>query len=196
MRLLVLSVFAFLVCLPSIFAQDTAEKKIGIVNVSAVLNKYKGRIERENVFKATQEKLLSKLKDKQTEIDKLKEELMSTDDDVERESISLELLKAKKDYENFGELNQEVMQREFVKAQLEMIREIKKAIQDYGVENKFFLILQAQPGNVKQGNIQEALLNINLSDVMYYDANYDITDKIIDMLNIRYEAKKNIKTKK
>lgn len=190
MRSLIL-VIGLLIVGQGLFAQDKTDKKIGIVRVSEVLDKYKGRLEKEKEFKANQDKLISKMKDKRNEIEKLKEESINTDDDVEREKISLELLKAKKDLENFGELNQEVLQREYVKAQLEMIREIKKTIQDYGVENKFFLILQAQPSNAKQGNIQEALLNINLSDVMYYDANYDITDKIVELLNLRYDAKKS-----
>lgn len=170
--------------------KSTSEKRIGIVNVSEVLNKYLKKAELEKGWKTDQEKINEKLKQKNQEMETLREEFMKAEDDVEREKLSLELLKLKKEREFYMELNTERMEREIGKAQLEMIRDIKKTIQDYGEENKFFLILQTQPTNSKPNNLQEALLKINLADVMYYDKDYDITDKIIEKINAIHSSRK------
>lgn len=187
LSLLVLVLF----CLVSYsFAQDkgAVDKKIGIVNISEVLNKYLRRGTLEKKFKGDEDKFKDKIKTKKTEIDKLNQDLSSSQDVLERETLSLELLQAKRQLDLFIELNSEVMRRDYEKVQLEMISEIKKTIQDYGEENKYFLILQAQSNNGKQSNIQEALLTINLADVMYYDRAADISDKIIEKLNTRWSS--------
>jgi Skp family chaperone for outer membrane proteins len=189
MKKLSLLMFVLLSLVSVAFAQDKSagEKKIGIVNISEVLNKYLRRSSLETKFKGESDKFEAKIKLKKEEIEQIRQDMTLSKDDGETEKLSLELLKAKRELELFGELNSEVMQREYVKAQLEMIKEIKKTIQDYGEENKYFLILQAQPKDVKQSNIQEALLTINLADVMYYDRGADISEKIIERLNARWK---------
>jgi Skp family chaperone for outer membrane proteins len=170
------------------FAQDKGlgDKKIGIVNISDVMNKYNRRADIEKKFKGDEEKFNKKIKEKKNDLDKLKEDLQKSEDDVEREKISIEMLKAKKELELWGDLNSEIIQRDIEKAQLEMIRDIKKTIQEYGVKNKYFLILQAQPANAKQSDMRTALLTINLADVMYYDTTYDITGDIVELINLKY----------
>lgn len=177
------------------FAQDkgSPEKKFGIVNISDVMNKYNKRADLEKRFKADEDKFNKKIKDKKNEQDKLKEDLQKSEDDLEREKISIEMLKAKKELELWGDLNSEIIQRDIEKAQLEMIRDIKKTIQEFGVQNKYFLILQAQPANAKQYDMRTALLTINLADVMYYDSTYDITQQIIDLINLKYAAQQKAK---
>lgn len=177
------------------FAQDkgSADKKIGIVNISEVMNRYNRRTDLEKKFKGDEEKFNSKIKVKKNELEKLKEDLQKSEDDVEREKISIEMLKAKKELELWGELNSEIIQREIEKAQLEMIRDIKKTIQEFGVKNKYALILQAQPSNAKQYDMRTALLTINLADVMYYDTTYDITTEIVELINLKYASQQKAK---
>jgi len=177
------------------FAQDRglADKKIGIVNISEVMNQYNRRADLEKKFKSDEEKFNAKIKAKKNDMDKLKEDMQKADDDVEKEKISIEMLKAKKELELWGELNSEIIQREIEKAQLEMIRDIKKTIQEFGVKNKYALILQAQPSNAKQYDMRTALLTINLADVMYYDTAYDITKEVVDLINIKYASQQKAK---
>lgn len=180
----------------SVYSEDkpNAEKRIGVVNVSEVLNKYKKRADKEKDWKVDEDKITEKMKQKNSEIESLKQEYNNADDDLDRERISIELLKANKDLKFYAELNSERMQKEMGKATLEMIRDIRKTIQDYGEEKKYFLILQSRPINTKTSNLQEAILMINLSDVMYYNKDYDITDEIIKLINIRYELSKKAST--
>jgi Skp family chaperone for outer membrane proteins len=175
------------------FGQEkgTLDRKIGIVNVSEVLSKYSKRIDLEKGWKKDEEIFNGKVKEKSNEIEKLRQELSEATDDLDYEKISNDLTRKNKELKFYGELSQERMQREIGKFQLEMIRDIKKTIQDYGEENKFFLILQTRPINAKSSNnLQDAILMINLSDVMYYDKNYDITDKIVALINDRYTVTK------
>ncbi len=178
------------------FAQDkgSVDKKIGIVNISEVMNRYNRRTDLEKKFKGDEEKFNGKIKVKKNELEKLKEDMQKAgEDEVEREKISIEMLKAKKELELWGELNSEIIQREIEKAQLEMIRDIKKTIQEFGVKNKFALILQAQPSNAKQYDMRTALLTINLADVMYYDTTYDITAEIVELINLKYASQQKAK---
>lgn len=178
------------------FAQDkgSVDKKIGIVNISEVMNRYNRRTDLEKKFKGDEEKFNGKIKVKKNELEKLKEDMQKAgEDEVEREKISIEMLKAKKELELWGELNSEIIQREIEKAQLEMIRDIKKTIQEFGVKNKFALILQAQPSNAKQYDMRTALLTINLADVMYYDTTYDITLEIVELINLKYASQQKAK---
>lgn len=180
----------------NVYAEDkpNVEKRIGVVNVSEVLNKYKKRADKEKDWKVDEDRITEKMKQKNSEIEALKQEYNNADDDLDRERISIELLKANKDLKFYGELNSERMQKEIGKATLEMIRDIRKTIQDYGEEKKYFLILQSRPINTKTNNLQEAILMINLSDVMYYNKDYDITEEIIKLINIRYELSKKAAT--
>lgn len=180
----------------NVYAEDkpNVEKRIGVVNVSEVLNKYKKRADKEKDWKVDEDRITEKMKSKNSEIEALKQEYNNADDDLDRERISIELLKANKDLKFYAELNTERMQKEMGKATLEMIRDIRKTIQDYGEEKKYFLILQSRPINTKTNNLQEAILMINLSDVMYYNKDYDITEEIIKLINIRYELSKKAAT--
>lgn len=180
----------------NIYAEDkpNVEKRIGVVNVSEVLNKYKKRADKEKDWKVDEDRITEKMKQKNSEIEALKQEYNNADDDLDRERISIELLKANKDLKFYAELNTERMQKEMGKATLEMIRDIRKTIQDYGEEKKYFLILQSRPINTRTNNLQEAILMINLSDVMYYNKDYDITEEIVKLINIRYELSKKAAT--
>lgn len=175
------------------FGQDKdkglADRKIGIVNVSEVYAKYLRKVDLEKGWKLDNAAINEKIKAKNNALEKLKEEFSLADDELDKEKIWNDLKKGDKELKFFVELNEERIQRDISKCQLEMIQEIKKTIQDYGEINRFFLILQTRPINSKEKtNLQEAILMINLSDVMYYDKNYDITDKIIVMINDRWAA--------
>ncbi len=186
MKKLVLLVMAFFVFSVG-FAQ---EKKIAFVNVTEVLNKYQRKVDEEARFKKAEDEFAKDLKQRREEIEQLREELKSSDNEDDRAKIQWELVKATKAAEFFAEMHKERFQHEYVKVQLEMIKDVKKSISDYGEEKKYFLILQSEPQNIKYNNLQEAILQINLADVVYHDKAQEITGEIISRINLRYANKK------
>jgi outer membrane protein len=165
---LVVSVLLGSTLVDSVKAAGSAAK-VGYLDISKVFDAYEGT-------KASDKKLEEKKTEWQGKLDKIKKELDKLNDDLtvlsesarekKRQQIeekTIEFKERKKEAENDVKREGDQMVRG-------ILREIETAVKDYGQKEGYALIL-------------------NNKNVIYAADEYDITEKIISLLNSKYKGR-------
>ena len=69
----------------------------------------------------------------------------------------------------------------------ELLDNIETVIKEYGRENGFTLIIKKEEGPVQGRDWDELRSYVSRKSVMYYSANIDLTNKVVEILNKRYK---------
>ena len=189
--------YLFLVLLASVlfssisFAKEAPRKasrlKIGVVNINQVLNKYEKRKELEKQFMSLQTEAEQRLRQKQTEIKSLQEEIQLLDMGSESRRKNEEMFEKKMMYlqleEKMAETKLNRKQKELFE---ELYQDIRNEIDILGKRGNFGLILKKEDLDLKSSDLVELRLKIGISTVLYYSDALDVTDRVIEGLNSRF----------
>ncbi|PCJ56216.1 MAG: hypothetical protein COA79_19370 [Planctomycetota bacterium] len=171
----------------NLFSQD--KKKIAFVDLTKVMQVYKKRIDFAADLKKTKAKFKVALENRYKKLKQISIDIKESTDEEEVLELQFLGMKGEKELKFFQELNNARLAMEYQKQYLELISDIKKAINDYGEEKSFFMILQTHPPMPKNEEAKKALMQMNVADVLYHNAEYDISKAIYNKLNQRYENK-------
>ncbi|MGR3311633.1 MAG: OmpH family outer membrane protein [Candidatus Brocadiales bacterium] len=189
--------YLFLVLLASVltssisFAKEAPRRasrlKIGVLNINKVLNKYEKRKELEKQFMSLQTEAEQRLRQKQTEIKNLQEEIQLLDMGSESRRKNEEMFEKKMMYLQLEEKMAETKLNRKQKELFEVLyQDIRKEIDILGKREKFDLILKKEDLELKSADIVELRLKIGISTVLYYSDALDVTAKVIEGLNSRF----------
>ncbi|MGR3318964.1 MAG: OmpH family outer membrane protein [Candidatus Anammoxibacter sp.] len=165
------------------------ELKIGVVDISAVFDKYLKRIAFDKQLKDTEKHYEKDIDIKRNAIMLLKEEVelldmgsktrMEKEDAIREKSIEIEV------YAKFAEQN--LLQKYKECFQIIYI-DVCKAVETYGEKNSFELVLKKEKPELKSNEISDLQFKIGINTVLYYSNAVDITPQIIKNINKSYSA--------
>ncbi|NOZ21587.1 MAG: OmpH family outer membrane protein [Planctomycetes bacterium] len=183
---------ALAVCLAGLLVCRTAcgkdrAPKIGVVNVTKVYDNYKKKRDMENDLRAQREQKSRVIHEKEKEIKRLTDEikLLELGSDA-RKKREADLEKRQVDLQSFTRVTvgnmatrtREIMQR--------LYTEVVEAVQKYGRQNGFDLIIKWENVEVESKTMDELLYKINQRTVLFASDHVDITDEVISALNAGY----------
>jgi len=193
MRQVILLLVAFSLFNFNLFSED--KKKIAFVNLSEVMKVYKKRIDFAAQLKRTKTKIKVELENRYKKLKQISKDIKESTDEEEILELQFLGMKSEKRLKFFQELNNDRLAMRYQQQYLELISDIKKTINDYGDEKGFFMILQTHPPMPKNKEAKKALMQMNVADVLYHNAEYDISKAIYTKLNKRYENKLRVSRK-
>ncbi len=170
---------------PGAGAQETAEAgeekeapKIGCVDIGKIFEGYEGTKNLDVELKKIESEKKEQKQELIKEIQKLKEKVKFFSNNGKAEKQKEIEIKVK-ELQNFDfQLRQELTRERRKKLQAAMVR-IENAIREYGESNHYDLILNS----VSFGG---------LKNVYYAKEGLDLSDKVIDILNAKYESRKPV----
>jgi len=182
-RLLIPAILS-LCCWPAHAPAADGGPKIGVVNITKVFESYKRKRALEEDLRSTREQKTRVIREKETELKQIVDELQMLDlGSEQRKNREADLEKKQVDLRSFTEVtagNLAVQKREVTEA---LYTEIVKAIADYGKKNGFDLIIKYEDVEIKSDSLDQLLYKINQRSVLYTSDAVDITQEVIGMLN-------------
>lgn len=175
---------------PALYSQQTPEAKIGVVDFYDISQGFKvwARIRTElGEEKVACDKLLAEMA---AEIGKLEQEVKQYEPGTEQhEKIQIMLNGRKIARESFFMRKQKELDAKSEKFAKEVLGQVNEAIEKYGRENNFTIIVKKEELPAEMLDTQQLIMSTSQNFVMYYDRNIDITDKIIAILNEKHGDK-------
>ena len=168
----------------SLYSQQGTSVKIGVVDlqeVSTRFEKWKRLAKKlEEETEASNKKLGEREKSIGTSQEKLKN--FERGSDTARE-IEVQIFKAQGDLKSFFEREQERLKSMAEKLGGDLLDNIEEVIKKYGRQNGFTLIIKKEEVPLQGRDWQELRSYVSRKAVMYYAANIDLTEKIVEILN-------------
>lgn len=168
-------------------AKETSKLKIGVININQVLDSYVKRKELEKQFLALKTQTEQQLRQKQSAIKNLRDEVLLMDMGSESRRKNEEIIEKKIMYlqleEKMAEAKLANKEREFFE---ELYRDLCNGVESIGKKEEFDLILKREDLELRSGDILELRLKIGISTVLYCSDAINITAKVIEALNSRY----------
>lgn len=154
--------------------------KLGVVDTQQVFENYEKSQEANGILQTAQDRLKNQLKDVQNEIETMEERLTKQKlflDDPETETLENDIRLKRQEFQRDLEVGQESIvakQKELVEP---ILKEIEDLLQKVGKSEGYSLILEKR------------------LVTLYVDTKYDLTERVLKLLNDQYEKEK-LKTSK
>jgi len=171
-----------------LYSQQGQDTKIGVVDLQQVSTRFGKWI-----------RLAKRLEEENAASNKKLEEMAKKIADLEREQkqfepgskrhteIQIELSTKKIEGQTFYENEQKRLKGMAETLGGELLDNIEKIIQQYGRDNGFTLIIKKEEVATQGRDWAELRSYVNRKAVMYYAANIDITEKIVQILNEKHK---------
>jgi outer membrane protein len=145
-------------------------EKLGYVNLSAIFNAYTKTKEYDKILEAEQKKYEEERQKKAEEIKKLQDKL-SLLNEKQRAKKKDEVEEKIKSFQEFDMERRQDLRRERDEKMKEILQDIERAIRQYAEKEGYTLVF-------------------NDRVLVYQAKEYDLTDKIIEIVNNNYKRKK------
>lgn len=146
--------------------------KLGVVDTHNVLQKYKKAQEANEVLQTAQDRLTTQLRDIQKEVETMEERLTKQKlflPDPETATLETDINLKKQEFQRGLEVGQESIRAKEKELFEPILKEIEDLLQKVGKSEGYSLILEKRVV------------------ALYVDASYDLTERIIKLLNDQYE---------
>lgn len=167
-----------------------AAPTVAVVDLEEVLKSMSERVDREEQFK-------NQVKDMQTSLDKLRDDLKSEEEKLKMEPDSpakIEMIKAfaiKRERANFErDLSQKILEQRKVDLLRELYQKIDKTVREMAQSQSWSLVLSSDERAQIPSTLNEAdtIRAIAIKRIMYVDKPLDITDDVVKKLNLDWAA--------
>ena len=171
--------------------------KIGVVDLKKVSEKFEKWMVYAKKLEDESKASNAKLEKMENDIKKLQGMLKNFEPGTEKiMQIQIEISQKQIQLKNFFEKEQKRLKAEAEKMGGELLNNIEDVIKEYGRVNGYTLIIKKEDLPVKGRDWDQLRSYVSRKNVMYYDPNIDITEKIIEILNKKYKVKKEEKPEK
>ncbi len=150
--------------------------KLGVVDTQRVYENFTKAQEANDILKTAEERLRNQLNDIRQEIDTMQERLMKQKlflDASETETLQVDIGRKRQEFQRELEIGEESFLAKREELLAPITQEIETLLQQIGESEGYSLILEKRLG------------------IFYVDSKYDLTERVITLLNAAYEKEKS-----
>lgn len=167
------------------------ELKIGVVDISGVFDKFQKRKDLDQGLKDMEKKFQNEINKKRKDIINLDEETQLLDMGSESRRKNEEMLERKNvELEGFAKFAERRLLRRYKEFFENIYEEVVKEVEAIGKEENYSLIVKKEEPDLNSGQISDLQFKIGIRTVLYHSKAVNITQKVIERLNSRYQIEK------
>ncbi len=165
--------------------------KIGVVDINTIFDKYDRRVDLDQQLKEAEAEYKKEIESKKKVMIDLNEETQLLDLGSESRNTNIEILEKKNvELEGYAKFAETQLTKKYKNAFEVIYKEIIDEVDSFGKDGNYSVIIKKEKPNLQSNQLSDLQFKIGIRTVLYNSSAIDITQRVTDRMNARYQQEK------